>query len=74
MEKKRLLYSDDKVSALPHENPLSIKEIMINFLTYSVRIYVKKSGDSPPCYLGLKTNKAVWGVQRSSLIRSYNIR
>ena len=32
---------NDKVSALPHENPLSIKEIMINFLTYSVRIYVR---------------------------------
>ena len=32
---------NDKVSALPHENPCSIKEIMINFLTYSVRIYVQ---------------------------------
>ena len=30
-----------KVSCLPHEKPLSIKEIMINFLTYSARIHVQ---------------------------------
>ena len=62
-----------KVSSLPHEKPLSIKEIMINFLTYSARIHVQLYRDSPPCYLGLN-HKAVWGVQLSSLIMFYNVR
>ena len=44
--RKRLLHNDllqnrQGICTLPHENSLSITEIMINFLTCSVRIYVR---------------------------------
>ena len=49
-----------KVSSLPHEKPLSIKEIRSIFLHILPEYTFKLSRDSPPCYLGLNY-KAVWG-------------
>ena len=45
-----LLQKCEGICTLPHENSLSIKEIMTYFLTRSVRIYVQKVTCFPSCF------------------------